>query len=57
MFDEEQMKEEYEGRKTKLDVGGTPLITANLCKTNVFLILNLTERTILTDKVVFKGSK
>jgi hypothetical protein len=28
-----------------------------LCKTNVFLILNLTERTILTDKVVFKGSK
>jgi hypothetical protein len=34
--DEEQMKEEDEGEKTKLDVGGTPLITVNLCKTNVF---------------------
>jgi hypothetical protein len=34
--DEEQMKGENEGRKTKLDVSGTLLVTVDLCKTNDF---------------------
>jgi hypothetical protein len=30
------VKVEDEGKKKKLDVGGTPLVTIDLCKTNVF---------------------
>jgi hypothetical protein len=33
---EEQMKGEDEGRKIKLDVGTTLLVTMVLCKTNIF---------------------
>jgi hypothetical protein len=47
------MKEENEGRKIKLVVGGTSLVTDkqwNLCKTNIFL-KNLTEMTIVANKL------
>jgi hypothetical protein len=49
------MNGEDEGWKTKLGVGGTPLVTMYLHKkTNVFL-KNLTERTIMTNRCIFKG--
>jgi predicted DNA-binding protein len=53
---EEQMKGEDEGRKIKLDVGSTPLVTMDLCKTNIFL-KKLTERTNVTNSYIVKGSK
>jgi hypothetical protein len=53
---EEQMKGEDEGRKLKLDVGSTPLVTMDLCKTNIFL-KKLTERTNVTNSYIVKGSK
>jgi hypothetical protein len=42
------------GGNTRLGVGGTPLVTIYLHKTNVFL-KNLTERTIMTNRCIFKG--
>jgi predicted DNA-binding protein len=53
---EEQMKGEDEGRKIKLDVGSTPLVTMDLCKTNIFL-KKLTERTNVTNSHIVKGAK
>jgi hypothetical protein len=49
------MKGEAEGRK-KLDFGGTPLITVDLGKTNIFL-KTLTKKTIMTYRCIFKGLK
>jgi hypothetical protein len=50
---EEQMKGEDE---LKLDVGSTPLVIMDLCKTNIFL-KKLTERTNVTNSHIVKGAK
>jgi hypothetical protein len=50
MFDED---EEDEGRKTKLDVGGTPLVTVELVQ-NYYFFEKFDGNAILTDGDVLR---